>query len=50
MDASAWRIDTIGSARKSNGEVVSGIDWRANRLSETSQLIADEFEKLVHGP
>ena len=25
-------------------------DWRANRLSETSQLIADEFEKLVHGP
>jgi len=24
-------------------------DWRATRLSETSQLIADEFEKLVHG-
>ncbi len=25
-------------------------DWRASRLSETSEMIADEFKKLVHGP
>ncbi len=25
-------------------------EWRAGRLSETSELIADEFKKLVHGP
>lgn len=25
-------------------------DWRANRLAETSELIALEFEKLAHGP
>ncbi len=25
-------------------------DWRAHRLSETSELIASEYTKLIHGP